>query len=402
MLIYGHERRRLRTLGEGNNLLDLARKRNKRNRMTKKQNIRTLLLATVLSLLTTLSWAVATTDRISFQTVALTPGETETQYVSLVIIGSRTYSAYNLDIKIPEGVELAFDEGEEDVYFDSDCIIPYSKGNPKHQIDATYTVEDRNLRISCVSMSKAEFKAESGVVCYIGLTVPAFTKPGALEIEMSGLNLTTADGTKYEPAAETNTNVSISTEAKAQLSVSAANKWSTCILPFAAELPTGVKAYTSTGKDDTQQVFYLTEASSIEAFTPYVLYSESGYAGTLTGTVDASQYPSGGTVSVGNLTGAIATQTTNEGYILQNKNGAVKFYVADPEKTYTIPAGKCWATPSDSDGDSYGFAIETTAVQTVGDGEAKANGACYYLNGVQTTTPAEGRLYIQNGKKYIK
>ena len=370
--------------------------------MIKKQNIRTLLLATVLSLLTTLSWAVATTDRISFQTAALTPGETETQYVSLVIIGSRTYSAYNLDIKIPKGVELAFDEGEEDVYFDSDCIIPYSKGNPKHQIDATYTAEDRNLRISCVSMSKAEFKAEFGVVCYIGLTVPAFTKPGALEIEMSGLNLTTADGTKYEPAAETNTNVSISTEAKAQLSVSAANKWSTCILPFAVELPTGVKAYTSTGKDDTQQVFYLTEAASIEAFTPYVLYSESGYAGTLTGTVDASQYPSGGTVSVGNLTGAIASQTTKEGYILQNKSGAVKFYVADPEKTYTIPAGKCWATPSDSDGDSYGFAIETTAVRTVGEGEAKANGACYYINGVQTTTPAKGRLYIQNGKKYIK
>ena len=75
--------------------------------------IRFIALA-LLSLQTTLSWAVETTDRISFQVVALTPGETETQYISLVIVGSRKYSAYNLDIKIPEGVELAYDEGEEE------------------------------------------------------------------------------------------------------------------------------------------------------------------------------------------------------------------------------------------------------------------------------------------------
>ena len=400
MLIYGHERRRLRTLGKGNNLLDLARKR---NRMIKKQNIRTLLLATVLSLLTTLSWAVATTDRISFQTAALTPGETTTQYITVVVIGSRTYSALNFDMKVPESIEPVFNNKGKIVAKRIETgILPNDEGEFYHTVSCTYTEADRNLRVSCISTENDEFTANSGVVFKIPFSVPVFTKPGALQIEMSGLNLTTADGTKYEPAAETNTNVSISTEAKAQLSVSAANKWSTCILPFAAELPTGVKAYTSTGKDDTQQVFYLTEAASIEAFTPYVLYSESGYAGTLTGTVDASQYPSGGTVSVGNLTGAIATQTTSEGYILQNKSGAVKFYVADPEKTYTIPAGKCWATPSDSEGDSYGFAIETTAVQTVSDGEAKTNGACYYINGVQTTTPAKGRLYIQNGKKYIK
>lgn len=363
--------------------------------------IRFIALA-LLSLQTTLSWAVETTDRISFQVVALTPGETETQYISLVIVGSRKYSAYNLDIKIPEGVELAFDEGEEDVYFDSDCIIPYSKGNPKHQIDATYTAEDRNLRISCVSMSNAEFKANSGVVCYIGLTVPAFTKPGALEIEMSGLNLTTADGTKYEPAAGTNTNVSIGTSAKADLSVSSANKWSTVILPFATELPAGLKAYTCNSKSDEEKVFYLTEATQIDAYTPYILYSESGYAGTLEGEVDASQYPESGKVEAGYLTGAIEKQTTNEGYILQNKGEGVKFYLANPELSYTIPAGKCWATPTDAEQDSYDFSFAPTAVNSVAETVESKNENKYDINGVMIDSPRKGQLYIQSRKKLLR
>ena len=35
----------------------------------------------------------------------------------------------------------------------------------------------------------------------------------------------------------------------------------------------------------------MTEAGRLEADTPYILYSESGYSGTVSGTVDASGYP---------------------------------------------------------------------------------------------------------------
>ena len=161
-------------------------------------NIRHILLTVMMALMSSLSaWAVSTVDKLYLSPTTLTPGETETQYVSLVILGNRRYSAYNLDVTIPEGVELAYDEGEEDVYFDNNCIIPYSKGNPKHQLAATYTAEDRNLRISCVSTTNAEFTSESGVVCYIGLVVSTYAKPGALSINLSGQALTTADGTQY-------------------------------------------------------------------------------------------------------------------------------------------------------------------------------------------------------------
>ena len=70
--------------------------------------IRFIALLVVLLSTTTLSWAVATTDRISFQTVALTPGETETQYVTVVVIGSRIYTALNFDMKVPESIEPVF------------------------------------------------------------------------------------------------------------------------------------------------------------------------------------------------------------------------------------------------------------------------------------------------------
>ena len=356
----------------------------------------------LLSLQTTLSWAVETTDRISFQTVALTPGETETQYVSLVIIGSRKYSAYNLDIKIPEGVELAFDEGEEDVYFDTDCMIPYTKGNPKHQIEATYTAEDRNLRISCVSTSSAEFKSESGVVCYIGLTVSTYAKPGAVSMALSGQALTTADAVQYDPADVTDTNITIGTSAKADLSVSSANKWSTVILPFATELPAGLKAYTCNSKSDEEKVFYLTEATQIDAYTPYILYSESGYNGTLQGEVDASQYPEAGYVKSGYLTGAVKSQTTNEGYILQKLNGVVKFYKADAAKTYNIPAGKCWATPTDAEQDSYDFSFAPTAVNSVVETVESKNENKFDINGVMINSPQKGQLYIQSRKKLLR
>ncbi len=357
----------------------------------------------MMALMSSLSaWAVSTVDKLYLSPTTLTPGETETQYVSLVILGNRRYSAYNLDVTIPEGVELAYDEGDPDVYFDNNCIIPYSKGNPKHQLAATYTAEDRNLRISCVSTTNAEFTSESGVVCYIGLVVSTYAKPGALSINLSGQALTTADGTQYDPADATDTNIAIGTAAKATLAVSAANKWSTCILPFATALPEGVKAYTCDSKDDDKQVFYLSDAASIEAYTPYILYSESGYTGTLTGDVNASQYPASGKVSVGYLTGAIEKQTTSEGYIMQNKGEGVKFYLADATKTYTIPAGKCWATPPTSTTQSYDFAFAPTALKGIAEVAELQNVTRYNLNGIMIDAPQEGQLYIQNRKKFVK
>lgn len=347
-----------------------------------------------LMMLSTCSWAIDTVDKLAFSPATLTPGEIETQHVSLTLYGSRNYSGYNLKISIPEGVEPAFDEGELDL--EKGSILAKS-----HSVSGFYNADTRVLRIICSSSSNANFKSMTGEVCTIGFVVSTYAKPGALSLALSEQALTTADMTEYDPADVTDENVTISTTAKASLSVSSANKWSTCILPFATALPDGLKAYTCSSKDDDKQVFNLTNASSIEAYTPYILYSESGYTGMLTGEVDASQYPEDGKVAQGYLTGAIEKQTTNEGYVLQNKGDGVKFYLMDNTKSYNIPAGKCWATPPASTTQSYSFDFPT-AVKGIAEVADSKNESKYNLSGIMIDAPRKGQLYIQNGRKYVK
>lgn len=351
---------------------------------------------------TVASWAIDTTDRIAFHEVTLTPGETGRQYVTVEVLGSRIYCALNFDVRLPEGIEPYFNnKGKIVAKLLEDGILPNEEGEFYHTVSCTYTPEDRNLRVSCVSNELDEFTRAVGTVFQIPFVVSTYAKPGSLGLELSGQALTTKDMTEYDPADVTDENVAIGTTAKASLSVSADNKWSTCILPFATALPEGLKAYTCSSKDDGKQVFYLSDASSIEAYTPYILYSESGYTGTLTGEVDASQYPASGKVAQGYLTGAIEAQTTNEGYILQKQSGVVKFYLADPTKTYTIPAGRCWATPPASTTQSYSFDFPT-AVKGIAEKDESKNESRYNLSGIMIDAPREGQLYIQNGKKYVK
>ena len=359
--------------------------------MTKFFNIR-MFVVTALMLLFTASWANETSDKLQFSSETLVPGETETQYVNLTLLGSRLYSGYNVEITIPEGVEPAYEDDELDLQ--KGAILKNT-----HTVAGEYDTNTRVLRVICSSSSNADFRETSGVVCKIGLVVSTYAKPGALSLALSDQALTTADMTEYDPADVTDENVTISTTAKASLSVSSANKWSTCILPFAAELPEGLKAYTISSKDDDEQVFYLTEATAIDAFTPYVLYSESGYTGTLTGEV--GEYPASGTVTQGYLTGAIEKQTTNEGYVLQNKGDGVKFYLMDNTKSYNIPAGKCWATPPASTTQSYSFDFPT-AVKGIAEVAESKNESKYNLSGIMIDAPRSGQLYIQNGRKYVK
>ena len=344
--------------------------------------------------------AVSTTDKLVLSDVTLNPGDGTAKYATLSVVSAvRKYAAFNVDIYLPEGVEPVLSStGVPRVT--KTGILPKDDFDEEylHTLSATYSKEDNKINVICYASPTADFTSMQGVLCRVYLTASTYAKPGKASVELKKQNLTTADETKYEPA-DASYDITIGTSAKADLSVSSANKWSTVILPFATELPEGLKAYTISSKDDDEQVFYLTEATAIDAFAPYVLYSESGYTGTLTGEV--GEYPASGTVTQGYLTGALEKQTTNEGYILQKLNGVVKFYKADAEKTYNIPAGKCWATPTDAEQDSYDFKFAPTAVMNVKAANAE-DARCYDIMGRNITEPRKGHIYIQNGKKFTK
>ena len=367
--------------------------------MIKKINIRFIILIAFLMPAVT-TWAESTVDKLILSDVTLSPGDNEVKYTTLsVVSAARTYAAFNVDVCLPEGVEPVLYGGQPVV--GKTGILPKNFFDEYvHTLSATYDPDERKINIICFANPSVNFTEMTGALCRIALTASTYAKPGKISIGLTGQNLTTIDATKYEPA-DAAYEITIGTTAKASLSVSSTNKWSTCILPFAVALPDGLKAYTCSSKDDDKQVFYLTNASSIEAYTPYVLYSESGYTGTLTGEVNASLYPSSGKVVQGYLTGAIEAQTTHDGYVLQNKGDGVKFYLMDSGQSYTIPAGKCWATPPASTTQSYSFEFPTAVNGIVEVAESK-NESKYNLSGIMIDEPKSGQLYIQNGKKYVK
>ena len=369
--------------------------------MIKKINIRFIILIAFLMLAVT-AWAVSTVDKLILSDVELSPGgDNEQKYATLSVASAvRTYAAFNVDVCLPEGVEPVLNNMDRPIVRKTG-ILPKDEDEYYHTLSATYDPDERKINIICFANPSVNFTAMTGALCRIALTASTYAKPGKISIRLTGQNLTTIGATKYEPE-DAAYDITIGTTAKASLNVSSANKWSTCILPFAvAELPEGLKAYSCSSKSDEEQVFYLSTAESMSAYTPYVLYSESGYSGTLTGEVNASLYPSSGKVVQGYLTGAIEAQTTHDGYVLQNKGDGVKFYLMDSGQTYTIPAGKCWATPPASTTQSYSFEFPT-AVNGITEVAESKDESKYNLSGIMIDEPKSGQLYIQNGKKYVK
>ena len=183
--------------------------------------------------------------------------------------------------------------------------------------------------------------------------------------------------------------------------ISADNKWSTCVIPFSSELPEGVRAFVSTELDGNSVL--LEEVSSLNSYTPYILYAKDGYTGTLTGYMDKDNFQK--TVTDGVLSGAIVEQSISEGYILQNQGSGMKFYNVNGQ-TFTIPAGKCWLSAFDASGASVTmrFTGGVTGIEGVcldSPTGIEADETMYDLEGRRVENPLPGRVYIKGGKKVM-
>lgn len=344
-------------------------------------------------------------------------GESDFCYLTARLEGSQYYTAYQMDIHFPEGMNVTSIVIANDEYTSDGNVIYAShvEGSGRNQ----KTVWDHSLqynmignntyRVICKSDISANFTLHEGDLFYINITASAFMKPGDVDILVDNIYLTRNEdtngdgimhGVSYIPSVPCGGTIEgVSGECNnVPLNISSA-KWSTCILPFATEIPTGVKAYTSSTSDD--DYIFLTEANSIEAYTPYILYSEGGYSGTVSGTVDASGYPESGVVTVGNLTGAIVPQTVNNGYILQNHEGIVKFYAIKNDDFFIVPAGKCWMNIASNNVKAFNFMIkdEETGIEYVTN--IHANDVIYDMVGRRVSTMKQGGLYIKNGEKFI-
>lgn len=346
-----------------------------------------------------------TNDYITVNDVTLVPGSADTYQVEISLVGSQIYTAYQMDILFPPGVDVVVDEDGPyvDLWDGDGCIYPYVRRKLVHSLSSSYgVISNKLLRISCSDDMNRVLTATSGKLLYFLVKVSPYLKPGDVILKVTNLDFITKENAQKYHCKDQTLTLHAKAESTATLSVSGSSHYGTCVLPFAVSpLPDGVKAYSAKGLDETGQLVVLSEVTQLAAYTPYILYSTSGYSGSLKGTVDANKY--GEVVSDGLLRGAIAPQKKSAGYVLQDLGEGAKFYAMDGVE-FLIPEGKCWLEipAAQASAPQYGIQIGTTTGITAPTTTPTAYGKIYTLDGKEVKTMQLGGIYVVNGKKVLK
>lgn len=350
-----------------------------------------------------------TNDHITVNDVTLVPGSADTYQVEISLVGSQIYTAYQMDILFPPGVDVVMAGKKPSLYTwkKEGCIYPKYETDEgyeySHKVTSSYNVvSDKLLRIACFAVDNDVLTAKSGKLLYFKVKASPYLKPGDVVLKVTNLDFITKENSQKYSCKDQTLTLHATAESTVTLSVSGSSHYGTCVLPFAVSpLPVGVKAYSAKGVDETGQLVVLNEVTQLAAYTPYILYSASGYSGSLKGTVDANKY--GEVVSDGLLRGAIAPQKRKDGYVLQDFGEGAKFYAMDGVE-FLIPEGKCWLEmpAAQASAPQYGIQIGATTGITAPTTASTAHGKIYTLDGKLVKTMQPGGIYVVNGKKVLK
>lgn len=342
---------------------------------------------------------ITTSDHFVVEAPAVVQPGGETVDFIVGVEGSRFYTAYNMEIALPE--DLVFvpnDKGNCAMMCGLEGMYPHddSMGFPQFtHIFASGLQVNGNLRVACFSSLNEDFTSFSGRLFRVSVKASPYAKPGMGEIRMFGLNLTVAENAqKYIPEGDLNTGeIEVGNHASVPISISAANRYGTCILPFGLEaLPAGLEAYTVASVSDG--VLKLDPVTALQAYTPYVLYAANGFSGVLEGTVDASLYPEDTrSVTVNGLTGIVTPQEVTEGYILQNQGDGVRFYRVG-DVPFALPAGRCYLSASVSAGVNLRMERNATGITDSRTDVTLPDDTCYDLLGRRVERLVPGRVYL--------
>lgn len=213
----------------------------------------------------------------------------------------------------------------------------------------------------------------------------------------------------YTVNSHINFNIQEASTVDVTLTISSA-KWSTLILPFNAELPEGVKAYTCAGVIDGVLTF--NEASTIEANTPYLVngtpdkYPFSGY-----GLADKDTYTIGESLASGLFTGTYVdyqTEADGKTWVLQmDKNtGSAVFLIVGTSFQPNVKANRCYITYDKGTSNArmlrLGFGDDdTTGIGNMQFPTDNSGVTIYDTMGRKVTSMKKGNLYIMNGRKVV-
>ena len=165
----------------------------------------------------------------------------------------------------------------------------------------------------------------------------------------------------------------------------------TLMLPFDAEVPEGLQAFTAVDVQDNTIVLQAQE--TIVAGRPLIVVGKS-LEYTFTGVPTMAETQARGELLVGTTVNA----TVAEGYVLQTQDGLTGFYRILEGAPMSIPAFHCWLV-YDSDANVLAFNDLLDAVRGLVPTPA-VDSRCYDLTGRRSTVLRPG-TYIVGGKKIV-
>lgn len=188
------------------------------------------------------------------------------------------------------------------------------------------------------------------------------------------------------------------TEAKYGTTINASAGVGTLVLPFDAELPSGVTAFTLSYTSGASEAT-ATEIEKLTANTP-VLLNGSGEAEFMAAGVSIA-VTADEAVKAGALNGVYAATEISTGYVLQNGSQGAGFYKVNAEKPIEVKPFRAYLT---ADGGAARIAIvydsESTGISSMYNEQCTMNEEVYDLQGRRMVREARG-VYVKNGKKYV-
>ena len=365
-----------------------------------------------------------TDDYVTLGDLTVEPGSSEEYELTVNLNGTQIYTGFDMDIELPSGLEPVMEEDDDGkmspkvwLWMGENTVFSLIKGPgyyiPSHTLTASYGKAGKNtIRMACFSVKGKDFTATSGTLVTIYCKASPYLKPGVDDVHITKCHFITNEkviidgkemrGQQYNCKDRTET-INALAHSTATINVSAKNQWGSCVVPFdIPELPSGLEAYTVTDRESG--IAYLKPQTSIQAYTPVLLYAENGFSGTFSGDVDETKYKEVAQQDI--IYGAIVPQTKDNGFVLQNLGEGVKLYAMSGQ-TFEIPAGKCWVEPTIYNGAKYMEMVIDDGTTGIGSAEC-SNGAAqqepvyYSLDGKRVENPLPGNIYIVDGQKVLK
>lgn len=316
----------------------------------------------------------------------------QTAIYAYLRIRSNQQSAETITFKVYDKVsEKEYDVEDYSVIFQSQGVV----GLPSDPVQFS-VLDDCNISVSSSDVTKGSAEGSVTVKYEAEVTVTATANEGYHFVNWTVDDVSVSTDAIYTFAAKGDISL-VANFAPNQIMVTYQLHQSgagTLLLPFDAEVPTGLQVFTVEGIVDN--VLTLAQQDNIAAGTPLIVLGPGGDEYTFTGvpTITETQ------VGDGLLVGTIVNTSVTAGYVLQTQANLTGFYHIDAGKTIQLAAYHCWLN-YDGNANVIQFNEMLDGINGVKANVVPAFG-CYDLQGWRCEVIRTG-MYIINGKKvFIK